>query len=833
MAIKKSQLYSMLWESCDALRGGMDPSQYKDYVLTMLFVRYVSDKKKVGDPDLQDIPDDCTFEYFQSLKNTPNIGDDINKALERLADAMELQNAFVNADFNSEDKLGKGKDKVETITALIEVFENKHLDFSTNRAGDDDLIGDAYEYLMRNFATHSGKSKGQFYTPSEVSRLMAKLLDIKSFKGDQINIYDPTCGSGSLLLRAIDEAVGFAGGTGIYGQEKDLATHNMARMNMVLHGHYSYYLEQDDTLNAPQHHSGNVLTTFDYVVANPPFSLKKWMKSAKSHDVYGRWAPLDASLPNLHKSGVPPTSKGDYAFLLHIIRSTKPQGKAACILPHGVLFRGSVEKGEAEATIRKQLVCSHIVSGIIGLPQNLFYGTGIPACIILIDKARAKDSKGIFMIDAKCDPFGKNAFTKDGAKNRLREQDIQRIYDAWTVGRPIDHFCRLVEWDEIERNGYNLNLPRYIQPRNTEIQQDLYAHVHGGLPPVDIQEEFSRLWEVCPSLQKLIFEPCATNNGYMQLTEAARTDLASLILKDKSFLQQHQNAEDAFQQWYNYMEQEVKLLDKGCTPRIVINQWSGQILKEFTQQQSLIDRYDMYDELMKYWNDECMQDDLYLISRDGWTAPVRLPVSKNGKYKGQIKKAFNYDELECDLVPVEILVARYFTKEQTHIDHLQQLVDAEQTAMESIVEQFSDAFDDVPFETINGNYIKEVQALVKSASKKDENLPIWKDFLKHNSEKEKYKKTLSERRKALTIAVCAKYDILTEEDVRTMVFYDKWMPALRNRLYALMTTAQQEIITNITALSERYETTLPELETETAHYRNLVKGYLKEMGIEY
>ena len=294
----------MLWESCDALRGGMDPSQYKDYVLTMLFVKYVSDKKRAGDEMLSDLPDECLFERFKSLKNNPNIGEEINKALERLAVEMGLDNAFTNADFNNEDKLGKGKDKVDTITSLIEVFENKNLDFGTNRAGDDDLIGDAYEYLMRNFASHSGKSKGQFYTPSEVSRLMAKILDIRGDQSRQINIYDPACGSGSLLLRAMAEGKKDGTVIGIYGQEKDLATYNMARMNMVLHGMYWSDLRQDDTLNSPQHRQGTQLDTFDYVVANPPFSLKKWMKSAKEQDVYGRWSPLDAELPRLDHSSL-------------------------------------------------------------------------------------------------------------------------------------------------------------------------------------------------------------------------------------------------------------------------------------------------------------------------------------------------------------------------------------------------------------------------------------------------------------------------------------------------------------------------------------------------
>ena len=417
MAIKKSQLYSTLWESCNALRGGMDASQYKDYVLVILFVKYISDRAKSGDPDLEEIPAGCTFDDFIALKHKDQIGDEINKKLAKLANTFGLDNVFVNADFESEDKLGKGKDKVDTITSLIEVFENPNLDFSTNRAGDDDLIGDAYEYLMRNFASQSGKSKGQFYTPAEVSRLMAKIIGIRDDKSSSITIYDPACGSGSLLLRAMNET---ARGTAVnlYGQEKDLATINMARMNMILHGMYTADLQHGDTLNAPLHHEGNQLSQFQYVVANPPFSLKKWKKSALDNDIYGRWK----------EDAIPPSSKGDYAFLMHIVKSIVKGGKGACILPHGVLFRGSVEKGDAEAKLRKSLVESHVIKGIIGLPANLFYGTGIPACIIILDKPYEDNSKGIFMIDAK------DGFYKDGAKNRLREQDIQRIADAWAQG---------------------------------------------------------------------------------------------------------------------------------------------------------------------------------------------------------------------------------------------------------------------------------------------------------------------------------------------------------------------------------------------------------------
>ena len=817
-AIKKSQLYSTLWESCNALRGGMDASQYKDYVLVILFVKYISDKAKSGDTDLDDIPEGCTFDDFVRLKQKNNIGEEINKKLEKLAATFSLDNVFVNADFNNEDKLGKGKDKVDTITSLIEVFENKNLDFSTNRAGDDDLIGDAYEYLMRNFASQSGKSKGQFYTPAEVSRLMAKIIGIREDSRDQITIYDPACGSGSLLLRARDEA---KTGTivGIYGQEKDLATINMAKMNMILHGMYFADLKHGDTLNTPLHSQGFELDTFNYVVANPPFSLKKWMKSAKAKDDYKRWT----------EEAVPPMSKGDYAFLLHIIKSIKSDGKGACILPHGVLFRGSVEKGEAEAVIRKDLVKSKFIKGIIGLPANLFFGTGIPACIIIIDKSAASTSEGIFMIDAK------EGFIKDGAKNRLREQDVQRIFDAWISGRPQPHYCRLVKWKEIEDNEYNLNLPRYIQPRSLEIQQDLYAHIHGGLPMADV-DNLEALWNVCPSLRNRIFEP-HTNEGYLQLTDAAQADLASLIANDESFKSQNERVLKTFAEWRKYMESEFPEVKKGCVPREKITAWSKEILKLFAPCHSLIDSYAVFDELMKYWNDDCMQDDLYLISRDGWTVSVNLPLSKSGKNKGQVKKSYSYTELDCDLVPVDVLVNHYFKTEADKIAKTQQMIDAEQVAMEAINEEFCDSFEDIPFENVNGNFIKGVRALIKEGKRQPkifaDILPVWEDFDKHAKAQEKYKDSLKALVKELTSKVRAKYASIGEEEIRELVFDCKWMPTLESKLVILINNAQYDITMAIHNLNERYYVTLPEIKDEISVYCKLVDGFLMDMGIKF
>ena len=401
MALKKSDLYSSLWASCDELRGGMDASQYKDYVLFMLFIKYISDK--YGDSDdfapPVTIPKGASFKDMVALKGDSDIGNKINtQVIQPLIDANSRLARSDFPDFNDPNRLGEGSAKVERLSNLIAIFQKPELDFSKNRAEHDDILGDAYEYLMRHFASESGKSKGQFYTPSEVSRIMAKVIGISPANSKAATTaYDPTCGSGSLLLKVAAQA---GKHITLEGQEKDVSNAGLARMNMILHDFPTANILPGNTLFEPKFKDGEQLRTYDYVVANPPFSDKTWstgLTPAKDRFQRFTW-------------GVPPKKKGDYAFLLHIIRSMKSTGKAACILPHGVLFRGNVE-----AVIRQQLVRSGYLRAVIGLPANLFYGTGIPACILVLDKANAAVRKGIFMIDASM------GFTKDGPKNRVSQ----------------------------------------------------------------------------------------------------------------------------------------------------------------------------------------------------------------------------------------------------------------------------------------------------------------------------------------------------------------------------------------------------------------------------
>jgi len=477
MALKKSELYSSLWAACDNLRGGMDASQYKDYVLVLLFIKYISDKY-AGVPFAPiTIPAGAGFKDMVALKGKSDIGDQINKKIiAPLANANAQLSLSDFPDFNDPTKLGDGKEKVDRLTDLIAIFENKSLDFSKNRADGDDILGDAYEYLMRHFATESGKSKGQFYTPSEVSQIMAKIIGIHEAKTSaDTTVYDPTCGSGSLLLKVGDEA-----GTpvSLYGQEKDAATSGLARMNMYLHNNPTALIMQGNTLADPKFKDDGILKTYDFVVANPPFSDKRWSTGID---------PLNDPHERFKAFGAPPAKQGDYAYLLHIVRSLKSAGKGACILPHGVLFRGN-----AEAEIRRALVRKGYIKGIIGLPANLFYGTGIPACIIVIDKENAHTRKGIFMIDAS------GGYMKDGPKNRLRAQDIHKMVDVFNKRLEVEKYSRMVSVEEIERNEFNLNLPRYIDSQQAEDLQDIAGHLQGGIPEADV-EALHPYWDVCPS----------------------------------------------------------------------------------------------------------------------------------------------------------------------------------------------------------------------------------------------------------------------------------------------------------------------------------------------
>ena len=812
MAVKKSELYSSLWKCCDELRGGMDASQYKDYVLVILFVKYISDKSRSDAAFDIEIPDGCYFEDFVDLKGNPDIGEEMNKKMAALAEANQLDGVFV-ADFDDDAKLGKGKDKVETLGKLIAVFQNDNLDFSKNRAADDDLIGDAYEYLMKNFATESGKSKGQFYTPAEVSRVMANVIGLSNAKnGKKTTIYDPTCGSGSLLLRAMCET---PEGATIYGQEKDNATVGLAKMNMILHNEIYADIKQGDTINNPQFKENDKLKTFDFIVANPPFSTKSWLKSAKAEDEYERWGEGI-------KIGIPPEKNGDYAFLLHIVRSLKQTGCAACILPHGVLFRGN-----AEAQIRKYLVAERkYIKGIIGLPPNLFFGTGIPACIIIIEKSEADSRKGIFMIDAK------NGYIKDGAKNRLREQDIRRIVDAWKTHRDVPHFSRFVPMDEIKKNDYNLNIPRYVSAPDTEILQDIDAHLYGGLPKHDI-DQLTTYWDVCPTLRSELFCEHLTRKGYFTLN-CNRDAVRDIVSDNTDFKKQNEVFNKSFTDWSNKHRDLFYSLVQGFAPKELVDKLGNSLLEIFSSDKSLVDAYDVYDCLMNYWS-ETMQDDCYMISSGGWEAQLYTPQPSSKKKDDKNtkeKKAATPDDVMCDLLPVNIVIEEYFADKRELITAAEERLAQNEAQLAELIEEHSENYldeDNFPDSKMSDSNIKK---RIKELDNKNdaEEISVLKKYLNIKGDISLVKKLIKELKYNLLSALMVKYADLSEDDIKRLVIEKKWLASLAVRLDGEMQRISQQLTSKVSALAERYEQTLPEIDAEIADLEAKVAQHLKQMG---
>ncbi len=797
VAIKKSELYSSLWAGCDELRGGMDASQYKDYVLVLLFVKYISDKY-AGVPYAPiTIPAGASFKDMVALKGKTDIGDQINKKI--IAPLKNANKLSDMPDFNDAGKLGSGKEMVDRLTNLIAIFENTALDFSKNRAEGDDILGDAYEYLMRHFATESGKSKGQFYTPAEVSRVMAQILGIRETKTSAATtVYDPTCGSGSLLLKVADEA-----GTAVtlYGQEKDDATSGLARMNMILHNNATAEIVQGNTLADPKFKEGDALKTFDYVVANPPFSDKRWSTGLDPlHDPFERFKHF----------GVPPDKQGDYAYLLHIVRSLKSSGKGACILPHGVLFRGN-----AEGEIRRNLVRKGYIKGIIGLPANLFYGTGIPACIVVIDKEDAHTRKGIFMIDAS------SGFMKDGPKNRLRSQDIHKIVDVFNKRLERPKYSRMVGFDEIERNEFNLNLPRYIDSQQAEDLEDIAGHLQGGIPQADV-DALQRYWAVCPQLRQTLFKP--NRPGYLDLA-VEKAAIKAAIYEHPEFAAFIAEMNAHFDNWRKQSAATLKALQPGCHPKDVIFALSEDLLAHYAGK-PLINQYDVYQHLMDYWA-ETMQDDCYLIAADGWKAETYRIVETDKKGKEKDKG------WTCDLVHKPLIVARYFAKEQAAIDKLAAELENISAQLAELEEEHGGeegAFAEL--DKVNkANVTARLKEIKGDKEAKDEAAAL-NAWLKLANEEAELKKRLKAAEAVLDSKAYRHYSKLTEAEIKTLVVDDKWLPALDAAIHGEMDRVSQQLTQRVKELAERYETPLPRMTDRVAELEAKVNRHLQRMGFE-
>jgi len=835
MALKKSDLYSSIWASCDELRGGMDASQYKDYVLTLLFIKYVSDKYADYDgfePPIV-IPPRASFKDMVALKGNPNIGELINTQI--IAPLVDANSRLARSDFpsfNDPTKLGDGDAKVQRLTNLISIFENAALDFSHNRAENDDILGDAYEYLMRHFATQSGKSKGQFYTPAEVSRVIAKVLGISPDNTVvATTAYDPTCGSGSLLLKIAAEA---GKHITLEGQERDVTTAGLARMNMVLHDFATANIMTGNTLTDPKFKDGAALRTYDYVVANPPFSDKTWstglaLGEAGSGDAYQRFA-----------WGVPPKKQGDYAYLLHIIRSIKSTGKGACILPHGVLFRGN-----AEAAIRRSLVDSGILKGIIGLPANLFYGTGIPACIMVLDKQNAAARKGVFMIDAA------KGFRKDGPKNRLRDRDIHRIVDVFRRQDESDpRFARMVPLAEIRdpRNDYNLNLPRYIDSSEPEDLQDIEGHLRGGIPERDI-DALGEYWQTLPQLRSALFQPLRPN--YLALQPAIGA-IKSTIQESPEFVAYGEAVTATFKTWEQANRPHLVGFAQDGHPKALIETLSENLLIAF-KSTPLVDAYAIYQNLMDYWA-ETMQDDAYLIAAVGWrdgAKPRELHKirNKDGKLVWAEKEDFRRGQrrFKSDLVPALLLVDRYFAAERDAIAMLEANLASVEQQLDERREEHGDEdglLSDVFAGESDEDREKNTQALLTSRKRNakarlveigndtelaDEHAAL-EDYVDLLKQQDDAKTNIKDAKQALNDKVDAKYAALTEAEIKALAVDDKWLAYLAVAVQGDVDRVSRILTGRIRQLSERYALTLSQIDDELTRVSAKVTLHLQRMG---
>lgn len=817
MAIKKTELYRSLWDSCDELRGGMDASQYKDYVLVVLFVKYVSDKF-AGDPDADlEVPDGGSFADLLALRGKADIGDRTNKVIAKLAEANDLRGVIDVADFNDPDKLGKGKAMVDRLTSLFTIFDNPALDFSGNSADGDDLLGDAYEYLMRHFATESGKSKGQFYTPAEVSRILASVVGAGHATDAAQTIYDPTCGSGSLLLKAHDLAQAATGlDLAVYGQEMDNATAALAKMNTILHGVPTAEIWQDDTLASPHYKDNNdALKKFDYIVANPPFSTKSWSNGFDpQNDEFDRFT-----------YGIPPTKNGDYAFLLHINASLKADGKAAVILPHGVLFRGN-----AEATIRTELVKRGLIRALIGLPANLFYGTGIPAAIVVLDREGAASRDSILMIDAS------KGFAKDGPKNRLRERDIHRILDVYNHPADVDGFARVVPVSEIAdpRNDYNLNLPRYITSGQAADRQDLEGHLAGGIPNTDL-DALAAYWQVAPTLRDTLFTPARP--GYSNPAIPAE-QVGAAIDADPDLTEFRKNVSSAFDGWINSHKDTLEGVNQDTVPRQLIANLTETVL-DTLKGFPLVDPYAVYQNLMEFWA-ATMRDDVDAVRADGWVkaaTPVKI-IDKNDK--DPVDYTIAKQRYRSPILPRGLVIERYAADQAAALQTAEEagavataIVDEMQTEHGGDEGLLSAAVDDNQKLT-KGKVAARLKKL-KGSTDPDETaereaLDQAKTALDDLAEAKKAAKVAAEQ---LESTIQSAYTQLSEDEIVELVVEGKWEGEFRRTLDTELNRVNRHLADRTATLTTRYKTTLPELEAQTADLSQKVHEHLKAMGVQW
>jgi len=894
--VKKSELYSMLWEACNKLRGGVEPSRYKDYVLVLLFFKYVSDRYK-GQPFAEfTISKGASFEDLIAAKGRSDVGERVDKIIQKFLEDNRLQGSLPDVSFNNPEELGSGKELVDKVSGLIAVFQNPAIDFKNNRASGDDIIGDAYEYFMMKFAQESGKSKGQFYTPSEVSRIIARLIgigNIKQMPTKKWTLYDPAAGSGSLLIRAADEAPVDENGDSIvtiFGQEKYPDTAGLAKMNFILHNKGTGEIKSGNTLSTPQYKDEfDELKKFDFIVMNPPFSDKSWTDGIK---------PSDDKYKRFDGYSIPPEKNGDYAWFLHVLKSLDSNGKAGIVMPHGVLFRGN-----AEETIRIEVLNKRYIKGIVSLPQNLFYGTGIPACIIIIDKEDAETREGIFLIDAS------RGFKKDGSKNRLREQDIEKIVQTFINQDVIPGYSRFVKYsDVLEENGGNLNISRYIPKIDDTLPQNIAAHLKGGIPGTDV-DSIKKLWSIAPALKQEIFI-CIDEVHNIYTLALASDEIEDIISQNESILDEKKHETKAiFEQWKAEVKDILLEIDAETNPKELIRTIAA-MLRVAYEQAKLLDNYDVYDCLLNYWNAK-LQDDVYAIKAGGYEVAREIDYEyAKKKQKDEIGETVEVDDttkvksFEGALIPKEIMEAVFFTEELAELTTLMEQSAALEAELDEMREEESgdegllkealnEKGDSIPKANLNKRIkeldtkktstlmdammqlvtlfdegeISEMEALIREMPNlgkfdiRNKNGTFGKAKLKaalkgvaesavipeiyadeyaaltlyaqKYAEMDAVDKAYKVARKALDEKLVAKYAELTDEEIKHLLFDMKWMSKLSADVCDEIELVLSTLSSKVLLIAKRYEHTLGEIEDRTAKSRAAVVSALERMGYKW
>ncbi|BAW74236.1 type I restriction enzyme M protein [Helicobacter pylori] len=671
---------------------------------------------------------------------------------------------------------------------------------------------------MRHFASESGKSKGQFYTPSEVPLLLSLLLGIDENTKQDKSIYNPTCGSGSLLLKA--SSLAGKNGLTIYGQEKDISTTALCKMNMILHNSADADIAKggSSTLSNPFFIKKNgMLQTFDYVVGNPPFSLKNWTDGL-SIDSKSKQVINDSF--NRFEDGTPPEKNGDFAFLLHIIKSLKDTGKGAVILPHGVLFRGN-----AESAIRKNLLTKGYIKGVIGLAPNLFYGTSIPACVIVLDKENARARKGVFMIDASKD------FKKDGNKNRLREQDVQKMIDTFNALKEIPYYSKMVSLEEISANDYNLNIARYIATKQ-ESEKDLFAlinsHKASYLPKNEIKA-YAPYFKVFKELKNTLFKKSDKEGYYALKTECE--NIKDLITQSSEFQAFHASVLNAFDR-LNLFE-TFDNLEPGFNPKTLIESVCSKVLKEF-EKVEILDKYGVYQLFKDYYN-EVLQDDWFLLSFNDFMSAKEL--RKLNSLKDKNKKANYLEEpdfviqktyYKSDLIPKNLIEQRFFEKEAKELEELENALNEKEADFEEFIEEHSNNEEGLFYELkINESVLKKE---LKNATDLEDK-EILKTALELLEAKNKALKMKNKAHEDLELKAFHQYKNLKLSEIKDLIIQDKWLKSLKNALENKILKRINAFASALNKIISNYSNSLLELDKEVKESESKVLEHLKDLGV--